>query len=412
MPTDNTNHITVDQLRDIVQDAHLNFLVGAGASSRLFGMLGDVESNLTEIDQSTADGQSKKRARASLYADFFDAVLVKNRNLLGEEASALGVIAEYGRFLQTLNRVLLRRKSTTINKQVNLFTTNVDLAIEVAAETLRLELNDGFSGRFRPRFSTTNFGTVTSRRSLQYDNLSEVPTFNLLKLHGSVGWVAERDGAGPYAPQASDIVFDSRLTSIDDIEERLTAIRSLLIEVTKDTSAASLIAEPLPKQSLAPLDDFLDAYEALPIVYPRKAKFQQTVLQQNYYDLLRVFSNELEKENSVLFVIGFSCRDEHIRELMIRAARSNPTLQIFVMAYSPADISSIEFLFDDQQITNGNIKVIGPRQADATETQEMYSLSVITDRFFEPLVPKPPRRPDATVDISVALQDPLVLEHG
>jgi len=39
------------------------------------------------------------------------------------------------------------------------------------------------------------------------------------------------------------------------------------------------------------------------IVNPAKTKFEDTLLNQYYYDLLRIYSNELEKENSVLFVI-------------------------------------------------------------------------------------------------------------
>jgi SIR2-like domain len=156
------------------------------------------------------------------------------------------------------------------------------------------------------------------------------------------------------------------------------------------------------------LDRFLSLYSQLPIVNPTKAKFQQTVLNQNYYDLLRVFSNDLEKENSVLFLIGFSCRDEHIRELLVRAAQTNPTLQIFVFAYKPPAIAEFEDRFAGYQTSNGNIRIIGPATPNDGEAQEVYNLKTITSKFFEPLVPRPPRRPDAQVDVSIALQDPLV----
>jgi hypothetical protein len=39
------------------------------------------------------------------------------------------------------------------------------------------------------------------------------------------------------------------------------------------------------------------------IVNPSKKKFKDTVLNETHYDLLRIYNNELEKENSVLFVM-------------------------------------------------------------------------------------------------------------
>jgi hypothetical protein len=51
------------------------------------------------------------------------------------------------------------------------------------------------------------------------------------------------------------------------------------------------------------LGDFATSYKKLMIVNPAKTKFEDTLLNQYYYDLLRIYSNELEKENSVLFVM-------------------------------------------------------------------------------------------------------------
>lgn len=75
--------ISVDQLRTIVQDSHLNFLVGAGTPSAFFGMLGDIEDALTTIarrDDVTDD--SKAIARASIQGYFFDKVILPNTELL------------------------------------------------------------------------------------------------------------------------------------------------------------------------------------------------------------------------------------------------------------------------------------------------------------------------------------------
>ena len=75
---------------------------------------------------------------------------------------------------------------------------------------------------------------------------------------------------------------------------------------------------------------FIDEYENLLIINPTKEKFRSSVLNRNYYELLRIYSTELEKENTVLFVMGFSFSDEHIREVTIRAANSNPTLKVYI----------------------------------------------------------------------------------
>ena len=86
---------------------------------------------------------------------------------------------------------------------------------------------------------------------------------------------------------------------------------------------------------------FIEAYEKLGIVNPDKQKFATTVLNETYYELIRRFANELEKENSVLFVHGFSFRDEHLRDVVVRAARSNPTLQVIVFCYSRGDLAGL-----------------------------------------------------------------------
>lgn len=51
------------------------------------------------------------------------------------------------------------------------------------------------------------------------------------------------------------------------------------------------------------------------LVLPRKDKFRETLLENVYYDLLRTYSNELDKEGSLLIVFGFSFADEHIESL-------------------------------------------------------------------------------------------------
>jgi NAD-dependent SIR2 family protein deacetylase len=374
--------VDANTLRDTVQDANLNFLVGAGASAQLFRCLGDIEHLLATLDELSADDDASAVARASVYAEYFTEVLHKNIELLEHAMSADPLRASYQSFMRALNQILIRRRSTMLNRQVNIYTTNVDLAFEDTGEILGLNMNDGFSGRFLPRFSTTNFGAVTSRRSLQYENLSEVPTFNLYKLHGSVGWVAAADD--------TVITFEGSLAELRDVDAMLDAIRAELVPITNATSAATLLVDAaLSFVDPAAARSFLEAYERLPVVNPRKTKFQQTVMNQNYYDLLRIFTNELEKENSVLFLIGFSCRDEHIRELLLRACRSNPTLQVYVFAHEYANIADFESVFAGQAIPNSNLQIVAPEQEADPDKVDRFSLGRITEKFLAPIAPTP-----------------------
>lgn len=401
--------LTPDELRELVEDAHINFLLGAGASSPMFRLLGDVENILTALE-GTSDGNAKQCAKAAVYAAFFESVVLKNRELLDHSTSAHRLLADYQAFLQTINRLLLLRRSSILNKRVNLFTTNIDVAIEVASEALQLELNDGFSGTFTRRFSTSNFGSVISRRSLQYDNLSEIPTFNLLKLHGSVSWATQEKALSNGEVQR-EIVFDHGIDNVMRTAKALSEVSFELPQLTPDTTAESLFTTNNVTGNIDELRGFLQAYTQLAIVNPTKSKFQQTVLNQNYYDLLRIFTNELEKENAVLFVIGFSCRDEHIRELMIRAARVNPTLQIIIFAYDSESADDIAALFSNAPVTNGNIRVVGPQLTEA-DGPKRYDLKTITSEFFGRVAPIPPSRQPQVVEVNVTLPEPMAANNA
>lgn len=50
--------------------------------------------------------------------------------------------------------------------------------------------------------------------------------------------------------------------------------------------------------------------------------------------MLRLYANELEKENSILYIMGFSMADEHIRDITFRAIKSNPTLKVFICSFT------------------------------------------------------------------------------
>ena len=59
------------------------------------------------------------------------------------------------------------------------------------------------------------------------------------------------------------------------------------------------------------------------MVNPTKDKFRASVLDYHFYELMRIYSNALERENSLLFVMGFSFADDTLRKL-----RNVPLIQI------------------------------------------------------------------------------------
>lgn len=363
----------VARLKAVLQDAHLNVLVGAGTSAGFIPALGNVEDALTEIAASNAQPQVKALARASVQAHFFKSVIEPNLGLVARDASAARLIAAYGAFGRSLNRLLLRRRSTLLSKRVNVFTTNIDLAFETAFEEAGLRLNDGAVGRFRPRLDTSTFGTLTVRTSSRYEHRSEVPTFDLLKLHGSVDWTPSTDPNFP-------IHFDSELSTLTRIQEALDRAAADLvpIDATTNVDPEEILALAGSLKHTPETDAFASAYNRLAIVNPEKTKFETTVLSQTYYELIRRFANELERENSVLIVHGFSFRDEHLRELTLRAAYTNPTLQVLVFAYTQDAAADIAELLGSDQAKNRNIAVI---------TGDELDLTALVEQWLDPLLP-------------------------
>jgi hypothetical protein len=143
--------LTPDRLRTLLQDSHVNFLIGAGTPSAFFARLGNIEEALTELSEANASADVKTIIRASIQAYFFQNVLVPNLRVMRRDASAQPVLTSYALFLRTLNRILLKRHSSLLAKQANIFTTNVDMVFEVALEILGMDYSDGFSGKIRPR---------------------------------------------------------------------------------------------------------------------------------------------------------------------------------------------------------------------------------------------------------------------
>ncbi|VVH65534.1 FIG036446: hypothetical protein [uncultured Gammaproteobacteria bacterium] len=319
-------------IKKSIASANINFLIGSGVSAPFLETLTDIEKQLSEAEESKNSDEEIK-----IKKKYFEKSISGNIFLLPEQIRCpffrIDVLEQYKEFYKTINALILQRESSLLSKQVNIFTTNVDILSEIALEETGVEFNDGFHGRFNPKYNVGNFKKSYYKTSLHYENTSEIPVFNIIKLHGSVSWRAE----------GKNIELDKDLKLVNEIQK-------------------SLINED---------DKFKENYDKLMIVNPSKKKFEDTVLNETHYDLLRIYNNELEKENSVLFVMGFSFADEHIRELTLRVANTNPTSIIYIFVYDKDDSEIYKELENDAK--NSNICLLTAKKYDFEEINKFFA---------------------------------------
>lgn len=315
----------VTKTKDIIQSSSLNFLFGSGLSTPFLPVLNDIELRLNNAHNELQRTQIRK--------EYLEKVMLPNKKILENQLDDLTPDAngqsekqrydkaaeQYKIFFNHLANILFDRKGTILSKQANIFTTNIDVFIEKALEESNFEYNDGFSGKLDPIFDISNFKKTIQKRSLHFENVSEIPTFNVIKAHGSLTWKKSSDGG--------KIVF-SKLDHFDN---------SLLGKNGKP---------------------FRSRYDEILVVNPENTKFQKTVLDVIYYELLRAYSSELEKENAVLFVMGFSMEDEHIRQITLRSANSNPTLTIYIFCHSKDGVDALKAKIGN--LRYNNIEIIEP----------------------------------------------------
>lgn len=205
--------------------------------------------------------------------------------------------------------------------------------VEKAVEAVEVEFNDGFIGSVMPVFNEANFQKTVCKESVHFQNSTDLPLFNLMKMHGSVNWKNAGD----------KIINDYNLSLISHVNEVIGKYEDgVFPQYYSDNKE---IAKHI--EDAADFSDFADAYNQFQIVNPTKRKFSETVMDVHFYELMRMFSNSLEKENSLLFVMGFSFADEHIRNIVKRALKTNPTLLVVVFAYDNKEENSYRSKFEE-----------------------------------------------------------------
>jgi len=297
------------------QSGHVNFLLGSGASLPAIPAAGQIEQEVANLFNSGNEVQ----ARLRMY-DFLAGIQGPTNRLIAAEddANNAETVARYGDYLGIVETILSERRTTLLPKQASIFTTNYDLFIEKASTSYQaLKLNDGFSrvpsldGRME--YSSRNFFNTTYNTGNLYSYKVEIPCINLVKLHGSLSWKKDDN----------EIVFRV------EAKQLLPAVKT---------------AEEI--------GNFIESYA---VVLPQTTKFRTTLMDRTYYELLRIYANELDRENALLVAFGFSFGDEHIRDITARALK-NPTLRLVAFAFSEADRDSFAAIFGG----HNNVEIIAP----------------------------------------------------
>lgn len=356
----------IETLKYYIQSANINFLYGSGLSRPFLAVLGNIEKWLTDLNAlRQLDGGNNVEytiVEASILKQYFETVMLPNVNPSGADYETTK--ASYQQFLSIWNELINKRNSRLVGKQVNLFTTNVDILMERAALGYGVELNDGFLGSIEQVYDAGNFQKTVSKTSLHFQHVSDIPVFNLLKIHGSINWREENDiikndiglptiDAVKAALDGIDATNFIRTTTVDAAGNIVDRALSEMITEAKNKSIAGVTADVF--------EPFLEQYRKLVMINPTKRKFRESVIDHHFYELMRQYSNNLEKENTLLLVSGFSFADEHVADITRRAANTNPTLHIIVFAFDDAGGDTIRQNLKMSAVSpNNNIVILTP----------------------------------------------------
>lgn len=300
------------------QSCNLNFLLGAGTSYPAIATLGNIENEVQELMQN----EEIETANLKLFEFLMD--IYENALKIYKDTDGSTSITKenYLNFISWLNKILLNRKNDITESSANIFTTNYDLFLEYACERQGnyFNFNDGFSNKnkifSKPLLNVSEFNKRVNYSTNLYKHHTILPNINIVKLHGSLNWKVEES--------SNDIALSDVIDIYSKIFEPLKGKKISKTTFTKEK---------------------IEIINTVGIIMPTKEKFKRTVLEESYYNFLRYFSNELERENCILFTIGFSFADEHIRDLVIKALSINPTLQLYINVFNQDCYNQYEEFF-------------------------------------------------------------------
>ncbi|MBM2294117.1 SIR2 family protein [Sulfitobacter pseudonitzschiae] len=319
-------------LERYIQSAHLNFLFGSGASMPAIDLAGTVEQEIDQHLAASEHDEANKKALTFIEELEYQHGFLPAGYTEGDDTEI--TLQNYLHFLSSIDRILFERKNILLPRQANVFTTNYDEFFEVAASLIpSLVLNDGFNRRIGNsgfEYAPELFFDRVYRSGTVYQHQSEIPSVNLVKVHGSISWKRQDD---------------EKITLGEQETVQLTGVQ-------KDNP-----------------QDVRDALAKRAVILPNMRKFESTLLDRVYFDLLRLYSNAMEMENALLFAFGFSFADEHILDITRRAMR-NPTAKVVIFAYSQNGAADFEKKFSAHR----NVLIIKPEEGQHIGFPELNSL--------------------------------------
>ncbi|MZK50908.1 SIR2 family protein [Clostridium beijerinckii] len=358
-----------DELVKIIQSCNINFLIGAGFSAGLLKPLGNLEKTIEIIKQNPSNPKNIV-LESYMYWKFFEESMYPICDEVNKENLKYQI-----EFFKLWLDILNERQSSILPKQINVFTTNYDIILEFSMENKFIDYNDGFSGRINPYFVTSNYNKLFYKQALFTNRKSEIPIFNIFKIHGSLTWGTDSHNRDKIIYQDYRKVlkgffdYNNGLFTKSSEKDNIGSVISVYEKISKcswddlnkdflDNAIADIkyTNEELKDKYIPFIERYKDTFK---IVNPTKAKFCDTIVNKNYYELIRIYCNEIEKENCILFVLGFSFNDEHIEDITKRSL-NNASLIIIIFAYSKRDRDNFNEKFEQFN----NVMIVGLSEWD------------------------------------------------
>jgi len=166
---------------------------------------------------------------------------------------------------------VLSKWISSINREIpiEIFTTNYDLLMEDALESLGIPFFDGFVGARRSFFDL---------RAVE-NNLIPTHWTRIWKIHGSINWFQE------------------------DVAEQKKIYRSS--EIKKEASH---------------------------LIYPSHLKYEQS-RKMPYLALIDQLNRFVRQKSSLLIISGYSFNDDHLNDTIINALKANPSAMVLALMY-------------------------------------------------------------------------------
>ena len=132
-----------NDLKNFIQSANINFLIGSGLSMPYLTTLGGIERNLESLSMRVDLSQEESELiKASIFREYFTKVMLPNLNVHDQDKYDM-VMNNYKDFIATWNSIVHNRCGNLRSKQLNVFSTNIDVFFERAADSSGVEFVDG-----------------------------------------------------------------------------------------------------------------------------------------------------------------------------------------------------------------------------------------------------------------------------